>query len=74
MLAENANDVIYQMSLPEGVRVRKSFSEAGYGISSSFFDDNPGFIRHIIHPEWMPYLEENWNAFSAARSRTRSNT
>jgi PAS domain S-box-containing protein len=63
MLAENANDVIYLMSLPEGVYEYVSPSaKRVMGYHPGFFYDNPGFIRHIIHPEWMPYLEENWNA------------
>ncbi len=63
MLAENANDVIYLMSLPEGVYEYVSpASGRVMGYSPEDFYDNPGFIRRIIHPDYMPYLEENWQA------------
>ncbi len=63
MIAENANDVIYLMRLPEGVYEYVSPSaERVIGYSPADLYDNPGFIRHIIHPDWMPYLETNWNS------------
>lgn len=62
-LAENANDVIYQMRLPEGVYEYVSpSSERVLGYAPADFYHNPGFIKRIIHPDWMQYFDEYWSA------------
>lgn len=60
-LAENAPDVIYRMSLPDGTyeyispAVRELF---GYA-PEEFYASNR-LIRHVIHPQWRDYFAEQW--------------
>ncbi|MFA5839033.1 MAG: PAS domain S-box protein [Candidatus Margulisiibacteriota bacterium] len=60
-LAENARDMIYRMSLPEGKYEYVSpaaFAISGY--SPEEFYKTPLFIKQIIHPDWHKYFDEQW--------------
>jgi PAS domain S-box-containing protein len=60
-LAENARDMLYRMSLPEGryEYVSPAATELS-GYSPEEFYRTPLLIREIIHPEWRDYFEEQW--------------
>jgi PAS domain S-box-containing protein len=60
-MAENAPDMIYRMSLPDGKYEYVSpaaFSLLGY--SPEEFYNNDFFVSKIIHPDWKNYLKEQW--------------
>jgi PAS domain S-box-containing protein len=60
-LAENARDVIYRMSLPDGKY--EYVSPATYALFGYYPEDfyaNPSFFLQIIHPNWHNYFEEQW--------------
>ncbi|NJO91944.1 MAG: PAS domain S-box protein, partial [Chloroflexia bacterium] len=60
-LAENARDLIYRMSLPDGKY--EYVSPAAYsmfGYSPEEFYAYPSLIQQIIHPDWHNYFEEQW--------------
>ncbi len=61
-LTENAKDMIYRMSIPEGryEYVNKSALEI-FGVSHQVFYNNPLTIKDLIHPDWRDYLKERWN-------------
>jgi PAS domain S-box-containing protein len=61
-LAENARDIIYRMSLPDGAYEYMSPAAtelSGYGPEE--FYRNPRLLREVIHPEWLAYIEEEWS-------------
>jgi len=60
-LAENAPDVIYRMSLPDGKFEYISpavLSIFGY-LPEEFYAD-PMLFRQTIHPDWRKYFEAEW--------------
>ncbi len=60
-LTENAHDIIYRMSLPDGTYEYVSpavFEITGY-TPEEFYDD-PSLIRNIIHPASRPYFALQW--------------
>ena len=60
-LAENAQDVVYRMSITDGKYEYISpvaNSILGYGPNEWYA--NPLLIREILHPDWIPYFEEQW--------------
>lgn len=60
-LTENARDMIYRMSLPDGryeYISPASISITGY--SPEDFKNSPVLIQQIIHPDWQQYFEEQW--------------
>lgn len=60
--ADNARDMIYRMSLPEGVyEYVSSASTEIFGYTPEEFMDRPLLIREVIHPEWRDYFEEQWD-------------
>ena len=60
-LAENATDMIYRMSLPDGIYEYVSpASKNLLGYSPEEFYNNPLLIKDIIHPDWYGYFEEQW--------------
>ena len=60
-LAENAQDMIYRMSLPDGAYEYVSPAAlAMFGYSPQEFYDSPGLIGEVIHPDWRGYFEEQW--------------
>ncbi len=60
-LAEEARDVIYRMSLPDG---RYEYVSPGardmMEISPEELYDNPALFRDIIHPDWLDYFNTAW--------------
>jgi len=64
MLAENARDVIYRMTLPDGIYEYISPAAVSiFGYSINDFYQNPLLIRQILHPDWVDYFDEHWKAF-----------
>lgn len=60
-LAENARDVIYRMSIPDGKYEyvsRAVLSVFGYSPEECY--ETPLLIRQAIHPNWLKYFEEQW--------------
>jgi PAS domain S-box-containing protein len=61
-LAENARDIIYRMSLPDGVYEYMSPAATVLsGYAPEEFYSNPQLLREVIHPEWLAYIEEEWS-------------
>ena len=60
-LAENARDMIYRMSLPDGrYEYVSAASTALFGYSPDEFYNSPLLIRQAIHPDWRGYFEKAW--------------
>ncbi|MDP2039513.1 MAG: PAS domain S-box protein [Ignavibacteria bacterium] len=60
-LAENARDVIYRMSVPDGkYEYVSTASLSVFGYSPEEFYETPLLIRQAIHPNWQKYFEEQW--------------
>jgi PAS domain S-box-containing protein len=60
-LAENARDVIYRMSLPDGKYEYVSPAALSvFGYSPAECHDTPILIKQAIHPDWHKYFEEQW--------------
>ncbi len=60
-LTENARDMIYRMSIPEGVYEYVSpASTALFGYTPDEFYTSPVLIREAIHPDWHKYFKEQW--------------
>ncbi len=60
-LTENARDMIYRMSLPDGRYEYVSPSSVDlFGYTPTEFYDSPKLIQEIIHPDWRKYFEEEW--------------
>ena len=61
-LAENSPDIIYRMSLPDGIYEYVSpASETIFGYPPDVWYDNPILIRDIIHPDFHGYFKEKWD-------------
>lgn len=66
MLAENARDLIYRMSLPDGrYEYVSPASKVLFGYAPEEFYGSPLLIQQIIHPDWRNYLEEQWSKLLA---------
>ncbi len=60
-LTENAKDMIYRMSLPDGqYKFVNNASADVFGYSPEAFYNSPGLIRKVIHPAWGAYFKEQW--------------
>ena len=60
-LAENAQDVLYCMSIPDGrYEYVSPASSQTIGYTPEEFYSNPKLIRKIIHPAWQAYFEKEW--------------
>lgn len=60
-LAENAKDMIYRMSLPDGGYEYVSPASIDlFGYSPEEFYATPLLIRSAIHPDWVGYFKEHW--------------
>ena len=60
-LAENSPDMIYRMSLPNGMYEYVSPAATSiFGHTPEAWYENPCFIREIIHPDWHSYFETEW--------------
>ncbi|GAM10784.1 tetrathionate sensor histidine kinase TtrS [Geobacter sp. OR-1] len=58
-LAENARDVIYRMSLPDGAYEYMSPAATEiFGYAPEEFYASPSLVRKVIHPDWQSYFEE----------------
>ncbi len=66
LLAENASDLIYRMSLPGGrYEYVSPSSERLFGYTPEEFYDAPLLIRRVLHPDWLEYFEEKWTRLLA---------
>ncbi len=60
-LAENARDVIYRMSLPDGNYEYVSPAALSvFGYSPEECYKTPILIKQAIHPDWHKYFENQW--------------
>ncbi|MBN1874844.1 MAG: response regulator [Anaerolineae bacterium] len=60
-LAENARDMIYRMTLPDGKYEYISPAALDlFGYTPEEFYESPFLIKHVIHPGWVDYFEEQW--------------
>ena len=65
-LAENAQDMIYRMSLSSGeYEYVSSASHNIFGYSPQEFYDSPLLIKNVIHPDWYRYFDEQWALLQA---------
>ncbi len=61
MLTENAKDMIYRMSLPDGNYEYVSPASIDLtGYTPEAFYESPMLIQKNIHPDWVGYLREQW--------------
>ncbi|MDP2303298.1 MAG: PAS domain S-box protein [Ignavibacteria bacterium] len=60
-LAENAQDIIYRMSIPEG---KYEYISPAVLTMTGFFPEeyyaNPALFYNSVHPDWQKYLEDEW--------------
>lgn len=65
-LAENARDVIYRMSLPDGTYeyISPAVTELT-GYAPEDFYGNPRLLLEFIHPDWRQYIDEEWSRLLA---------
>jgi PAS domain S-box-containing protein len=60
-LAENATDMIYRMSLPDGHYEYVSPASIDlFGYAPQAFYGSPLLIQKVIHPDWVDYFKEQW--------------
>ena len=61
-LTENARDVIYRMSLPDG---RYEYANPAtldlLGYTPAELYESPLLIKRLIHPDWADYFQEQWD-------------
>ncbi len=61
LIAENAHDLIYRMSLPEGCYEYISPAvERITGYTPEECYRNPKLVQAIIHPDWLEYFAQEW--------------
>jgi PAS domain S-box-containing protein len=62
-LADNAPDMIYRMSLPDGKYEYVSPAAAAItGYAPEEFYDEPCLVSRLIHPAWQEYFQQEWDA------------
>ncbi len=60
-LTENAKDMIYRMSLPDGrYEYISPAAEVILGYAPEEFYQKPQLIAAVIHPDWRRYFEDAW--------------
>ena len=60
-ITENAKDMIYRMSLPDGNYEYVSPASLDlFGYLPEEFYESPVLIQKIIHPAWIDYFKEQW--------------
>ena len=65
-IADNAPDIIFRMSIPDGKYEYVSpASLALTGYTPEEFYENPGLVRTLIHPSWQEYFRMQWDALMA---------
>ena len=68
-LAENAKDMIYRMSLPDGKYEYISPATLEImGYTPQEWYENPRLIEKIIHPDWHDYFRREWENLLAGKS------
>ncbi|MBU1138514.1 MAG: PAS domain S-box protein, partial [Proteobacteria bacterium] len=61
-LSENATDMIYRMSLPDGIYEYVSPASVNvFGYRPQDFYNTPLLIKNIIHPDWHGYFGKEWS-------------
>ena len=61
LLTENAKDMIYRMSLPDGIYEYVSPASIDlFGYTPEEFYESPMLIQKVIHPDWADYFEKQW--------------
>ena len=66
LLTENAADMIYKMSIPDGKYEYVSpAAETIFGYTPKEFYDSPILIRNTVHPDWRDYFAEQWEKLIA---------
>lgn len=69
-LAENAPDMIYRMSLPDGKYEYVSpVSTEMFGYTPEEFVNSPLLIKKVVHPDFNDYFNEQWEALIAGEIR-----
>ena len=65
-LVTNSRDVVYRMSLPDGMYeyISPAANEM-FGYAPSDFYGAPLLVRNIIHPRWREYFEKEWRKLLA---------
>jgi PAS domain S-box-containing protein len=65
-LLNNSRDVLYRMSLPDGkYEYVSSAASQVFGYSPEEMYASPLHIRKIIHPDWVEYLDFQWQRLLA---------
>jgi two-component system, cell cycle sensor histidine kinase and response regulator CckA len=65
-LAENAKDMIYRMSLPDGrYEYVSPASLSVFGCTPEELINTPKLIEKVIHPDWIDYFNKEWKALLA---------
>ncbi len=65
-LAENAPDMIYRMSLPDGrYEYVSPASSSLFGYAPEEFKESSLLMRDVIHPDWHEYFKEEWEKLLA---------
>ncbi len=60
-LADNAQDVIYRMSLPDGKYEYVSPAALSiFGYPPEKFYGTPMLVKQLLHPDWRSYFETEW--------------
>ncbi len=60
-LVENAKDVIFRLSVPDGMyEYMSAASNEIFGCSPEEFYSTPLLLREIIHPDWLGSFETEW--------------
>jgi PAS domain S-box-containing protein len=62
-ITDNAQDLVYRMSLPDGQYEYISpaaLQLTGY-LPEDYYSD-PGLLRNLIHPDWQEYFKNEWEA------------
>ena len=61
-LTDNAKDMIYRMSIPDGrYEFVSSAAVTLFGYSPQEFYATPSLIGQVMHPNWVGYFKRQWN-------------
>jgi PAS domain S-box-containing protein len=61
LITENAKDMIYRMSLPDGTyEYVSSAAKEIFGYEPDVFYNSPILIQNLIHPDWETYFQGQW--------------
>lgn len=67
-LTDNARDMIYRMTLPNGeYEFVSKASSAIFGYSPEEFYKQPLLIEQLIHPDWKNYFQRQWENLLAGQ-------